>query len=418
MIICSFVLNVEQSLRKYISNIIMRSLRWTHYYCGLTMIKNTITTQLKTLYSTCAQQEGGRQTWLDMAKGLAIILVVMGHRGFITDTTNAWLSTFHLPLFFMASGVLLLYKKEYDLNFSQFILKKLRSLMIPYLAFSALSIAMDLVMQPGEMSAMLANLLTHLIETLTLQGYSVMWFLPATFIAELILWGLHRLPAKNRLVAATFSLTALSIALYYLYLLEIMPGASGALAIAFRIIGRAVIAAAFMSYGMVFATVTSLTEKKENSAKNGRIRVIGLILGIILMLVNIIYANAVHSYIYDLNNLGLGMIVIYLILGVSGSCGVFLVCRNVPNIPLLTFYGRNSLIIFVTHLNCYVMYVGTIFYMHFYKSLHLPDIVNESVTANTYTMIFTFLLEIPVIILINSLFPFMLGRGYNRQRNA
>ena len=50
-----------------------------------------------------------RIDWIDVAKGLAIILVVAGHAGFPILVEGA-IYSFHMPLFFMTSGfVLFLY---------------------------------------------------------------------------------------------------------------------------------------------------------------------------------------------------------------------------------------------------------------------------------------------------------------------
>lgn len=44
--------------------------------------------------------------WVDIAKGIGIILVFLGHFN-IPDTLRAEIYTFHIPLFFFLSGVLL-----------------------------------------------------------------------------------------------------------------------------------------------------------------------------------------------------------------------------------------------------------------------------------------------------------------------
>ena len=64
-------------------------------------------------YSTKAQsQDGKRITYLDMVRGIAIFLVVVGHSGLIGHEHNVWLSTFHLPAFFVVSGILMQLKKK------------------------------------------------------------------------------------------------------------------------------------------------------------------------------------------------------------------------------------------------------------------------------------------------------------------
>lgn len=42
--------------------------------------------------------------WVDIAKGIGIILVLLGHFN-IPDTLRAEIYTFHIPLFFFLSGV-------------------------------------------------------------------------------------------------------------------------------------------------------------------------------------------------------------------------------------------------------------------------------------------------------------------------
>ena len=48
---------------------------------------------------------GKRIEWIDMAKGIGIILVIMGHISFRPESLNVWLCSFHMPLFFFLSGL-------------------------------------------------------------------------------------------------------------------------------------------------------------------------------------------------------------------------------------------------------------------------------------------------------------------------
>ena len=45
---------------------------------------------------------GGRIEWIDLAKGLAMILIIAGHAGH--DPVDRFLYTFHVPVFFLISG--------------------------------------------------------------------------------------------------------------------------------------------------------------------------------------------------------------------------------------------------------------------------------------------------------------------------
>lgn len=80
-----------------------------------------------------------RVYWVDVAKALAIILVVIGHMGFPEEVRTV-IYGFHMPLFFLLSGIFVSTKED----FRSFFAKKARTLLIPYLCFNAIFIAFDL----------------------------------------------------------------------------------------------------------------------------------------------------------------------------------------------------------------------------------------------------------------------------------
>ena len=74
-----------------------------------------------------------RIDFVDLTKGVCIILVVMAHVGgaFEQLDTNSMLSCFRMPLYFFISGV---FFKSYEGLFG-FILRKINKLIIPFLFF-------------------------------------------------------------------------------------------------------------------------------------------------------------------------------------------------------------------------------------------------------------------------------------------
>ena len=72
-----------------------------------------------------------RIDFVDLTKGVCIILVVMAHVGgaFEQLDTNSMLSCFRMPLYFFISGV---FFKSYEGLFG-FILRKINKLIIPFL---------------------------------------------------------------------------------------------------------------------------------------------------------------------------------------------------------------------------------------------------------------------------------------------
>lgn len=85
----------------------------------------------------------------DIAKAICIILVVIGH--YVPDYSPQWyvwvhdvIYTFHMPLFMFASGFIYMATKK-NILYKDFLLKKVKRLMVPYLSVSAIVITIKLL---------------------------------------------------------------------------------------------------------------------------------------------------------------------------------------------------------------------------------------------------------------------------------
>lgn len=85
----------------------------------------------------------------DIAKAICIILVVIGH--YVPDYSPLWyvgvhdiIYTFHMPLFMFASGFIYMATKK-DMSYKDFLWKKVKRLMVPYLSVSAIVITIKLL---------------------------------------------------------------------------------------------------------------------------------------------------------------------------------------------------------------------------------------------------------------------------------
>ena len=67
-----------------------------------------------------------RLTYIDIAKGFAMLCIIAGHFGIVT--ANRFVYTFHVPLFFLISGYFL----STRLDLKTFVEKKVRQLIVPY----------------------------------------------------------------------------------------------------------------------------------------------------------------------------------------------------------------------------------------------------------------------------------------------
>lgn len=340
-----------------------------------------------------------RLYYLDMVKGLAIILVVLGHIEYISDPLRTWISSFHMPVFFIVSGMLLSLKKENERDFAEILPKKIRGLLIPYFWFSLLYFVIDIL-----------NVILHkitpltfvkdLIASLTFYGVSVLWFLPALFIAET---GFLFLYKKLPLV---FSLGLVFFLAIGAYLVQIILGSvytaheSSLLITSLidfaRVFIRGIIAMSFVCIG--FIAFPDISKKKEFS-------LLQLILGIVFFLLNLILSQ--KNGCIDFHYILLENVPLFYLCAILGSFALILICKNMKELKPLAFFGKNSLIVMATHVNTYVLYAAILI------SWQIDRIVTR---AKSYIFIFnimafTFLFEAMIIVIINRFFPFVLGKG-------
>ncbi|KEZ21232.1 Acetyltransferase, fucose-4-O-acetylase [Sphingobium yanoikuyae] len=127
-----------------------------------------------------------RLDWVDVARGIGIIAVVVGHvwtRGPLRDA----MYSFHMPLFFLLSGML---SRPHPVG--AFTRRQLVSQMRPYAIFLALLILADQVIEPAKGNLPIfhqwpRDLLPILLGGYWLRGpYTIFWFVPCLMLARIL----------------------------------------------------------------------------------------------------------------------------------------------------------------------------------------------------------------------------------------
>lgn len=113
-----------------------------------------------------------RNYWLDIAKGIAIILMVAGHTS-IPGAVSHFIYAFHMPLFFIASGLVSNYEKD---SLVGYIKHKSYTLLLPFVCYSA--IVSFLMYSIGELDVI--QLLKR-----GWGGYAL-WFIPVLFTTSVL----------------------------------------------------------------------------------------------------------------------------------------------------------------------------------------------------------------------------------------
>ncbi|SDD51404.1 Fucose 4-O-acetylase [Paenibacillus sp. UNCCL117] len=126
--------------------------------------------------------------WVDTLKGIGIILVILGH----TPALNikGYIFSFHMPLFFFISGYL--FQTNKYPTFINFLNKKGKSLLIPYLAFSVISILANSVLSQAHIDIK-PSLKAFFISTRNQIPFNeALWFLTCIFIVEVMFYLISR----------------------------------------------------------------------------------------------------------------------------------------------------------------------------------------------------------------------------------
>lgn len=335
-----------------------------------------------------------RLNYLDMAKGIGIILVVAAHSGLCGDGLLAWLSSFHMPLFFVISGMLLSHRQEEARPLAHSACRKVRSILLPYFTFSLIYLLIELIY--GLWKHQELSLSDAVLQTVSFYGISVLWFLPALFAGELLFLLIRKKTGHLLTIISCGVLCSAGIFCRNLYAAYDYP-ASGSL---FSVwLGyllqagiRVAIALAFLAAGYYSML---LLERLQN-------RLLSLAAAVLFFAVNLCLVRLNGNT--DFRSLSLGNPFLYLAGALMGSLAVILLCQSLPKLKLLSCLGADSLIIMVTHLDCRIMLIS-----HKFAGLieiYLPNrylfLLNVALSL--------LLLELVIVYVVNRWFPCLIGR--------
>ncbi len=141
-------------------------------------------------------EEDRRISYLDAARGVGIMLVVLGHIWENEDPAAVLIYSFHVPLFFILSGILISYTGCEKRSWRQILPGKIRGLLLPYLFYEIVFVAVFGLRNGFDFGS------SHVYDSLIMQPLNVpLWFLAEMFAAELFLIWLLK-TVNNRKLAA------------------------------------------------------------------------------------------------------------------------------------------------------------------------------------------------------------------------
>lgn len=144
-----------------------------------------------------------RLDWLDIAKGITIILMMLGHTS-IPKPVNSFIFAFHMPLFFIASGWSTSWEKY---SFGKFFQRKVKTLLLPFVIYSIMVIAIAWWIGYDVINY-------RQVIAKGWQGYAL-WFIPVLFLALMVSKLVMSIPHKWMRYALAFFLVLIGAILKY-----------------------------------------------------------------------------------------------------------------------------------------------------------------------------------------------------------
>lgn len=277
-----------------------------------------------------------RLEFLDVSKGIGILLVVIGHHLEVSPWLTIWIYSFHMPLFFIISGWLYAHKKPVC-DTKEMVQKKMRSLIYPYCIFSILAILFRLLLYivldstPDESFAAMCQ------KTISTYGYHAMWFLPALFLTEVVV---HQLENNKKITNWNRVFIYILLAVVGFSISEIRKLHKFGMNLEFilRYTGRVCISVVYYKIGMMFCRWNQCASAKMK----GCIFAASAVMSVAL---------CKYNGLVNLSICSLGNFCLYILLGACGSMAVIMISQCLYKSRLLAFWGKNSLFVMCTHMD-------------------------------------------------------------------
>ena len=153
--------------------------------------------------STMSENKLARIDYLDIFRSFGIIAMVVGHIWYVRPLDH-FIHAFHMPMFFWISGFLFRHKSKEEQSLLSYIVKKAKTLLLPYCIFGIAHYIFSVVISPGQIDT---SPLIHLfsVNTYGLPICGALWFLTALFFTDLLFFLIDRyityVPLKIALIA-------------------------------------------------------------------------------------------------------------------------------------------------------------------------------------------------------------------------
>jgi len=318
-----------------------------------------------------------RLDYIDRARGVLIILMVIGHvwkSGFVFDVIYA----FHMPAFFVISGILMHHTKSCEKPFGKFLCGKILAYGIPFVWVEILGVLTDILR-----NGVTLNVKGYLFNTLTFNFNDPnLWFLANLFLIEVLVAGMMRTinkPAVICCIAGVLFLARYALPTQVLYVSTLTS---------------------VMKYLPLFlAGFFGHKYWKKVHMPTALLCAAAVLMRVLL-----------DSHIQNAGKVWADLA--YVLGGLCGTYAVLCLVRvNLPAVlnRILAYSGRNTIIIYGTH-HIYYAVLGVL--------LGIESFAATPIGVGLIILAGVALLEVPTIYIINRWLPFLAGKRRKRPVTA
>lgn len=283
-----------------------------------------------------------RNLAIDIAKGIGILLVVFAHVNY-TPALLTYIYSFHMPLFFVISGML--FRKEKYRSFGVFLKRKFITLICPYLFFYMVAMIIRFgidTIRYGISDTLIEEYLNFFLEMFIAQKSATvisapLWFVPCLFLVEIVYYFVAKL--KSYLIVLVCS-----ILVFVGWLWESPYGIFENI-ITIWSVDSALFAIGFYALGNLTIDKVDYFIDMLGKCKYKNIIIGAGTLLCMLFLISIAFLNGKVSLGSKILNNGL----LFYLSGILGFIGIFLISSMIKENKFLVFCGRNSFCIMSTH---------------------------------------------------------------------
>lgn len=286
-------------------------------------------------------QNQNRIQWLDVLKCLTMLLVVVGHasKGDTPDTYRYYIYSFHMPLFFIISGMTFyLQCQKREFTFKTLAQNKAKGLVWPYFALSFLTIPFWFINYRviGYRDQSLGNLIYGIFyshQHHVLSPSNAMWFCVTLFLTLLVFWLINKWVdgSESKLILVV---SVIALAGYWLSFVKVgiyLPWH----------IDTVTIALIFVLMGwLLIKYIKPFLSMIGNKHRQLIWLTCAFVIGFLCARYNVKISMALNHY---------GNFILLL----GGVIGFGLVCiiisMNLPSLKFFKFMGRNTIVILAFH---------------------------------------------------------------------